>query len=660
MKKINYRLIVLLIILLVVAIRFFTFKPPITQQENFTKLSIENSNDNQNSKSVTKRTLQSDRNFYANSEFAEFFRDVPCKDTYLLYNYFSELKDNQRIRKMTLKSFAIELAKNGFFDRALEIADIIEDQGVYLKIVEELLKAGQLDRALEIAESMTPIFGFHNPAESDFVKAKEYIAVYLAKNGEFDRALEIAKSVGNSILNKISNFMDKKGLNLFAKYKNSFSSSLYEQIISEMVNQGMFDDALNVANSMSYDEFTWGPKVESLLYISNALDESGNNQINREIIDSALIILDSQPVDETFLTLKRLSGIFYEQTKLITVIDFYNKIASFYWRMGEPESAKKIYDYILKSIDSLDKENNRFNCFNNAAKGLAMIGEHEWSARIFEDSMKFPDSIQDKDSKDFYLRILGSDLIESGNYSLGMDIADKNFTNSMKAKYSYLCAEKLLNMGEDEKAFEYIRNAVNYAQKSDRNDGSPRFYSCYDPSSVLWDFAKELAKLKKDVLADQYFNEAIQTYKEFNACDDISDQLKRGMVADFLKSGRLGRALEIAKTITSEYLQDESFKDLAGVYLKQGNIDKSLHYLESMNDLKEKFYKYKSIAVIIIEKKNFEAFEKLFPNLLNCADEYTDEIERNEYFFIICQLLLALPCSEQQKYIPQFVNAYES
>ena len=111
----------MLIILVIVAYNFFNMRKPQTEQEEFARLTLDYPDVKQEPDSANnfnrKRALQSDNNFYANTEFADFFEDVPCKDTYLLYNYFSELKNNQGIRQATIESFAVKLAEEGYFDK---------------------------------------------------------------------------------------------------------------------------------------------------------------------------------------------------------------------------------------------------------------------------------------------------------------------------------------------------------------------------------------------------------------------------------------------------------------------------------------------------------------------------------------------------------------
>ena len=104
MKKINYRLVVLIILLLIVSFSYFTMKIPTTDHEAFTRLNIKYSGENQDSESRGKRYLQSGTNFYANSAFASFFEDVPCKESYFIYNFFSELKNTGVVSSSAMDS----------------------------------------------------------------------------------------------------------------------------------------------------------------------------------------------------------------------------------------------------------------------------------------------------------------------------------------------------------------------------------------------------------------------------------------------------------------------------------------------------------------------------------------------------------------------------
>ena len=71
---------------------------------------------------------------------------------------------------------------------------------------------------------------------------------------------------------------------------------------------------------------------------------------------------------------------------------------------------------------------------------------------------------------------------------------------------------------------------------------------------------------------------------------------------------------------------------------------------------------YESLMVIAkrANQINAELKEELNTKLLEFATSQNNKETRNRFFFDISNFLLYLPCSEQQKYIQKFVDAYDS
>ena len=592
----------MLIILIVVAIRFFTFRPPVTQQENFTKLSIENSNDNQNSKPVKKRSLQSDRNFYANTEFADFFEDVPCKDTYLLYNYFSELKDNQGTRQETIRNFSIKLAKLGLFEKAIELANLIEEQSAYAKLVALLLKAGEVDKAIRIANSMR-MYNFEfrkyyleSGINKHYENAIDHIVSYLTKIGELERAVEFAESVGDSMLSRIANFFESEKQKYFISDKAK--SRALSTISNVLIKSGKTEEALKIANSINDFEI----KVETLCNIASKIIELGQKSLGIEVFQSAIEL-----IDKLDLELFKINNRSYQIMKL-------NKIAFELSKMGEMELSKQVFD---KSVSAWEEHDLWIN------------------------------------------RIIALAIIKSGHYDWGIELTDSLDDIWVKRWIFKDSASALVKMNKHKEAEIFIKKAIENALDSPPEDPYTAGF-CPTKAEVCWEYAKLLAEAKKTELSNQYFLDAITYFKKGNNRDELTDSEKEGIIKGFIWAGKIDWALELLDTINPEHNIDFAYSSIAYKFTRSGDIDRSLEYLDKMQDKKEKFYSLKWIAEYIIKHEDYSEFEKLFPNLLSCADEYTDEIERNEYFFIICQLLLAIPCEEHQKYIQQFISAYES
>jgi len=651
MKKINYRLLVLMIILLVVAIRFFTFRPPVTQQENFTKLSIENSNDNQNS--VKKRSLHSDRNFFANSEFAEFFRDVPCKDSYLINNYFSELKNNQGTRQETLRGFADKLLEEGHIDKALEIAELIGYKSIYLRMIGMYLKQDNFEKAYELANSAfndTQIIKKRDYSNFQ-IKAMEIILGYLTKKGKFDDALEIAISLDEERFKEYSN-SSKQELFRSSSSDHFFSESSLIGISNEMVDRGKLDDALNVLDIMEKNNYTWGSKVDLILKIFVKQEDIGI--CDKDLIFKALETIDSISIDSYYVKRFNYKNSDSHYYRFIPVINYKTIAAVALSKLGYITPSREIIFKILNEIDTV-KYNTRLNtCMADMALILDKAGLKELSERTLEKRLDLLISTSSEQ-----IEYLPADMIASGFYDWSEEIVDKYIDESKKPMAYFRCASELLKSNEDERSEQILQKALKFGYKSDGSNSPYSFYS-NDPSHICWEYGNLLAEKKNDVLADKYYKTAIDLYKQINDCDEIKDDDKNGMVKDFLKSDRFEWAEQIANTINSDQVKDYAYIELSNYFFEHNQLEKSIQYIDLINNNREKFYLLKNIAESMLEEKDYTGLMKIFPELLEIANDYSDEIERNEFFYIISQLLLALPCEEQQKYIPQFITAYES
>ncbi|MBU1626316.1 hypothetical protein KKB18_03020 [bacterium] len=661
-KATRIRLSILLIILAIVVYNFFTMKNPIIYQEDFTKLQMGNPGKKKVPNELTKHSIQSAENFYANSEFAEFFEDVPCKDTYLLYNYFSELKNNRGLRTMTLKCFAVELTKIGFFDRAIEIANMIKDQSTWENIVKELLNDGNVDRAIEVADSMSSTLPFKDnyPDKNEFIQAKEDIVKYLAEKGDFARALEVAKSINDTLLNKITNLIniDNNKYNQFKNYLSALSVGSFSIVSKELLKAGKPEEAFKIASSI--DDINSEGKIDLLRNIALKYWEDDQYKEAMEVMQYAINSLESlNPNEQSFNS----EGYKWYGFNLgYAKLDGMQKISQDLAIAGEQEYSKNIYEKILNVADSVYSKHQDPYIYGNIAESLAKSGDMEWSKHVYEKVWNLHltnKKDKDKGTKDWNLRYLIGSIIDSGHYAWGLDLVDKYVDESEKSYFYECSATTLLKDNEVDMANQLIQKAVDFAA-NDRSDEQDYWWRHPTKSDICWEYAKELAKLNKSDLACEYFKKAIKTYKETHKDEDFTGWGKKTMCADLLAAGKFDWALEMVNTINDDYSRDYSFVDIAKYLIEHGQIEDSIEYIDKMRDQKEKFYQLKDISESLIEKKKYNNFEKIIGIMLDCAGGYTDETERNEYFFVICQILLDLPCEEQQKYIQKFMTAYES
>jgi lipopolysaccharide biosynthesis regulator YciM len=98
-------------------------------------------------------------------------------------------------RAVALAAIAKEMAEAGMFDRALKVAEGIEEAWkrrakTLRAIAGEMAEAGMFDRALKVAEGIEEA--------DERAEALREIAGEMAKAGMFDRALKVAEGIGGA------------------------------------------------------------------------------------------------------------------------------------------------------------------------------------------------------------------------------------------------------------------------------------------------------------------------------------------------------------------------------------------------------------------------------------------------------------------------------
>jgi tetratricopeptide (TPR) repeat protein len=197
-------------------------------------------------------------------------------------------------RSWALREIAIAVAEAGQFDRALQIAQKIDELDRSSVLVGVLAKAGQFDRALQIAQKIEDASG-RSWALSD-------IAIVLAKAGQFDRALQIAQKIEDEsirswalvgVLAKAGQF--DRALQIAQKIEDESIRSW--ALVGVLAKAGQFDRALQIAQEETENELDHSL---ALKYIAAALAEAGQ-------LDRALEVAET--IDHPIARLQALAAI---------------------------------------------------------------------------------------------------------------------------------------------------------------------------------------------------------------------------------------------------------------------------------------------------------------------------------------------------------------
>jgi serine protease Do len=196
-------------------------------------------------------------------------------------------EDHEALRSLRLKDIAVAMAEAGQFDRALQVAQKIENEldrsWALSEIAVAMAEAGQFDRALQVAQKI------ENASARSW--ALGGIAEALAQAGQFYRALQIAQKIKgarslSSALAEIAAAMAKAGqmkeaaqtfqlaLQVAQKIEDALDHSwALREIAVAMAKAGQFDRALQVAQKL--EDALILNRSWALMNIAEAMAEAG-------------------------------------------------------------------------------------------------------------------------------------------------------------------------------------------------------------------------------------------------------------------------------------------------------------------------------------------------------------------------------------------------
>jgi hypothetical protein len=575
-----YRLafLITILILIVVVYEFFYVKQPI-EKEVASILNVKHSKEIK--RSNPKKDLEKNRpsnvnnNFFANAEFAGFLGDLPCKKSYLIYNFFSEFIENQKMKSASLRDMVLKLAEDGQFDTAIELANQIEDKNVkndaIENIIKKLLKVGEIDNALNLAASLDKCYETF-PLD---------ILAYLFEIKEQDKALEVAELIRQEL-----------------PIPNALSD-----ISKELLKSGYTKESLRFANSIE----DWKIKAETLNDLAKSIMESGQKELGKKVFQSAIDTIDSAD-------LKKL-------------------------------------DLMYSPYDEFEK----MEYWNMIAFDLANAGEIEWSKRIFEKSLKMIDSNKSLFFQETEFRDTIVAIIASGHYQWGSEIAN-NYPNPMVSTAIFCqSAIELINFNKVELAEEYFKRGIDLAYQ--KGGDSHTYY-------WFWEYAEKLAKNNNIELSQKYTAKAHEVRKKMYESGEWkyenNDEYNRDLFFRLFDSGNYKKALEIPDLIKDKGIRDRALNSVSDKLSRSGKIEQALMISTKITDKDIEYITLKSISDEMIWQRKYDGFDMLFKRMFEIANSTEDAANKNKFFLDISHLLLNLPCEEQQKYIQQFVTAYDS
>jgi F0F1-type ATP synthase delta subunit len=101
---------------------------------------------------------------------------------------------------------------------------------------------------------------------------------------------------------------------------------------------------------------------------------------------------------------------------------------------------------------------------------------------------------------------------------------------------------------------------------------------------------------------------------------------------------------------------DSYFHERYDYYLP---IEQALKFANEITSKDMKFQALLRISDQIRDQNKYDYLDEVFKMMLEMASSMVDPNERINFFYDITDVLLRLPCEEQEKYIEKFVSAYD-
>jgi hypothetical protein len=456
-------------------------------------------------------------NFASSTEYADLLKDVPCKESYLIYNYLSVLLNDQQNKVGSLKEISIKLAKDGFFDKAIHVANLIEDNEerntALGDIIKEILESEDVEKALEIANSMDK--PYKNFALLD-------ITNYLAEKGDFDKALEIANKIEESRKDP---------------FQPTPQSDALSKIANEFMKTGLSEKALTTADSIR----DWKIKVDTLKNIASNFMNSGQNQQAEDVFKSALNILDSIEIEDDLYS--------YEHQK--RKFDAYNIIAFELNKNGQIEWSENIFTKVIDDIDTYGYDWKKKMYLRYIAIYLVKCGYYDKAIEMAYDSGEIYNKPCTFVDLAFELSKMNKGEFSNQLFKQAEDLISNLNKEEFSYGYSYnYMASKLADLGE----FEWALNIAGIINNKFRKD---------DALSYI---AKTLALSSEFDRAMKVTDSIVDQNKQKGTLENIATKSIENNNFNWFRIG-FDKMLDIANSQKDQNERIRQFYEIAGILL---------------------------------------------------------------------------------------------
>jgi len=303
-------------------------------------------------------------------------------------------EDHEALRSLRLKDIAVAMAKAGQFDRALQVAQKIENarslSSALAEIAAAMAKAGQMEEAAQTFQLALQVAQKIEDA-LDRSWALGGIAEALAQAGQFDRALQVAQKIEGA----------------WAR------SEALKEIAKAMAEAGQFDRALQVAQ-----------KIEVALVGFGALREIAVAMAKAGQLDRALRVAQKIEVEsDRSWALREIAVAMAEAGQFDRALQVAQKIEVALVGFGALRDIAKAmaeagqFDRALQVAQKIEDAGVRSWALKDIAVAMAKAGQFDLALQVAR-------KIEDESDRSLALSGIAKAMAEAGQFDRAVEVAE--------------------------------------------------------------------------------------------------------------------------------------------------------------------------------------------------------------------------------------------
>lgn len=506
-----------------------------------------------------------------------------------------EIREVPWERSWALREIAKVMAKEGLFEEAIKVAREIEEAAecseTLREIAEAMAKAGMIEHVEETFEEAMKVARKSEDVQDRLVVLRG-IAEAMAKIGMKERAEEAFKEAM-----KVAKEIEEAG---------EHSEALNEIAIT-MAKAGKFGEAIKMASKIEDSE----KRSWALREIARVMAEEGMMEHAKEALKEAIKAAKKiEGAWERSWELKEIAEILFEEATNVV-----KEIEEAFWRSealrgiaeamakgGMVEHAKETLEEAVKVAREIEGEKNRSQALSRIAEAMVKTGIMERAKEVAEEAMKVAKEIGDEGLRSEMLTEIAAVMAKAGMFEEAMKVVKELGNEGWRSEALIEIAVVVAKEGMIERAKETFEEAMKTRMTKEIGDAEWH-------SKALTEIAIAMAKVGK-------FEEAMKIAKEVEDARERSRAL-RWLAEKMVKEGAMERAerakkaMKVAKEIEDAEERSWVMSEIATEMTKVGKFEEAMEVARKIENVRLRLWALKEIAAEMAKAGKIEEAMKV-------------------------------------------------